>query len=234
MATVSFLVVDGVDKGRSFVGLDTPVTIGREEGNVVRLNDERVSRFHAKVQDDQEQVVLTDLESTNGTSVNGEPVQLRLLRPGDRVAVGRSVLVFGTIEEIAASLKGGAPSAKVADVDVTMSNTRDDESPPGMVTDLFSSDSDFDVEAEAEFDVFDRKPPDLPLRLSPAQAAQLSEVLDYLQRALAAATDSVHLPPNAKDARLPIENWHRVQTVLHFLAQYSRKVSEPNGSTMVD
>src|SRR5215211_6471439 len=105
MATVSFQVIDGVDKGRAYEDLVTPVTIGREEGNVVRLNDERVSRFHAKIQEDHGEVVLTDLDSTNGTSVNGEPVQLRLLRPGDQVSLGRSKLLFGAPDEIAAAIQ---------------------------------------------------------------------------------------------------------------------------------
>src|SRR5436305_7063765 len=102
MKTVTFQVLEGVDKGRTFRDLPVPCSIGREEGNVLRLNDERVSRFHAKVQFDGEDVILTDLESTNGTRINGDPVQLRRLLPGDRVCLGRSVLVFGTTEEIKA------------------------------------------------------------------------------------------------------------------------------------
>src|SRR5438874_432671 len=50
MRNVTFLVLEGVDKGRVFRDLTIPVTIGREEGNALRLNDERVSRYHAKVQ----------------------------------------------------------------------------------------------------------------------------------------------------------------------------------------
>ena len=96
MPTVTFQVLEGIDKGRVFRDLPTPVTIGREEGNVLRLNDERVSRFHAKVQFDNDDVILTDLESTNGTRVNGNVVQIRRLRPGDRIGVGRSLLLFGS------------------------------------------------------------------------------------------------------------------------------------------
>ena len=102
MPVVTFQVLEGIDKGRIFRELPTPVTIGREEGNVLRLNDERVSRFHAKVQFDNGEIILTDLESTNGTRVNGNVVQIRRLRPGDRVGVGRSLLLFGSEEEIAA------------------------------------------------------------------------------------------------------------------------------------
>src|SRR5438270_4045894 len=100
MTNVTFEVLEGIDKGRTFRDLPTPVTIGREEGNMLRLNDERVSRFHAKVQLDNGEVILTDLESTNGTRVNNNVVQIRRLRPGDRVGVGRSVLLFGSGEEI--------------------------------------------------------------------------------------------------------------------------------------
>src|SRR3989475_12758687 len=111
MSAVTFQVLEGVDKGRVFRALPTPVTIGREEGNVLRLNDERVSRFHAKVQLDAEDFIITDLESTNGTRVNGTVVQIRRLRFGDRVSIGRSLLLFGSNEEIAArmaSLESGA------------------------------------------------------------------------------------------------------------------------------
>src|SRR5438874_12615331 len=87
MPELTFQVLDGVDRGRVFRNLPTPITIGREEGNMLRLNDERVSRYHAKVQFDNEDVILTDLDSTNGTRINGNPVQIRRLRPGDRVGV---------------------------------------------------------------------------------------------------------------------------------------------------
>src|SRR6266849_7141711 len=100
MTTVTFQVLDGVDRGRVFRNLPPPITIGREEGNMLRLNDERVSRFHAKVQQDNGDIILTDLESTNGTRVNNSVVQIRRLRFGDRITVGRSLLLFGSDEEI--------------------------------------------------------------------------------------------------------------------------------------
>src|SRR5437762_4712709 len=102
MMSVTFQVLEGVDKGRIFRDLPVPVTIGREEGNLLRLNDERVSRYHAKVQQDNGDLILTDLDSTNGTRVNGNVVQIRRLRIGDRVHVGRSILLFGSEQEIRA------------------------------------------------------------------------------------------------------------------------------------
>ena len=82
------------------------MTIGREEGNSVQLNDERVSRFHLKIQEEDDKLVLTDLESTNGTRVNGESVRMWVLRPGDVISLGRTLLLFGSPDEIATRLAG--------------------------------------------------------------------------------------------------------------------------------
>lgn len=219
MALVTLQVVDGVDKGRDFVGLTTPVTMGREEGNAIRLNDDRVSRFHAKIQEDKGHLVLTDLDSTNGTRVNGETVQLRLLRAGDRINIGRSTLILG-------------------DLDAIIAATKQEQADPSSLTLAGGSGLDRDIErrtqlAASEFesgiavDPFLRRPPELPDGLSPAQAAQLSEVLDYLHRGLAAATEPVLIPEGKHEAQLPQMSWQRVQYVLAQLARYSRVVGEP-------
>ena len=100
MAEVTLQVLEGLERGKTFRNLAAPVSIGREEDNVVRLNDERVSRFHAKIQEDAGRIILTDLESTNGTRVNGRPISARVLRPGDQISVGRCLLAFGSREEL--------------------------------------------------------------------------------------------------------------------------------------
>src|SRR5260370_38490808 len=102
MMMVTFQVLDGVDRGKVFKNLMPPVTIGLEEGNILRLNDERVSRFHAKVQQDNSDIILTDLESTNGTRFNVNVVQIRRFRPGDRINLVRSPFQLDSTEEIAA------------------------------------------------------------------------------------------------------------------------------------
>ena len=104
MTPITLRVLDGADRGHVYEELEPPITIGREEGNSVQLNDERISRFHLKIQEDQDKLVLTDLESTNGTRVNGEDTQLRILRFGDVISLGRSVLLFGTREQIAGAI----------------------------------------------------------------------------------------------------------------------------------
>src|SRR5204862_3256255 len=104
MTGITIRVLDGADRGRVFQDLNPPITVGREEGNTIQLNDERVSRYHVKIQEDHDRLVITDLESTNGTKVNNEDVQLRILRFGDMIQLGRSILLFGSREQIAQRL----------------------------------------------------------------------------------------------------------------------------------
>jgi DNA-binding winged helix-turn-helix (wHTH) protein len=69
--------------------------LGREPEAVVRLVSEKASRRHARIVVDEKDAVLEDLGSKNGTHVNGarvrEPVALQ---PGDRIEIGRELLVF--------------------------------------------------------------------------------------------------------------------------------------------
>ena len=114
MNAITLRVLDGSDRGRVYEGIAPPVTIGREEGNTIQLNDERVSRFHIKIQEDNDNLVLTDLESTNGTKVNGEEIQLRILRIGDMISVGRSVLLLGSREDIAKRVSKLQPNSHLS------------------------------------------------------------------------------------------------------------------------
>ncbi len=118
MSGITLRVLDGADRGRVYQNLPLPITIGREEGNAIQLNDERVSRYHIKIQEDHSRTVITDLESTNGTKVNGEDIQLRILRYGDIISVGRSVILFGSRDQIAQRL----------------ARLRGDDSDPGAAT----------------------------------------------------------------------------------------------------
>ena len=197
MPAVTFRVVDGIDKGRIFRDLPTPVTIGREEGNLLRLNDERVSRYHAKVQSDNGEIILTDLESTNGTRVNNIVVQIRRLRPGDRISIGRSQLVFGSDEEIRGRM------AALSVLDVPPPGPSEPGTLPATVhasalAAQFDHDVDFDIagtdkitQADGTLFLGNRPLPPLPQKMTPAQAARLAELLDFLHRQLTIATEEL-------------------------------------------
>ncbi|HEV8486088.1 MAG TPA: adenylate/guanylate cyclase domain-containing protein [Blastocatellia bacterium] len=76
------------------LGLDE-IRIGRAAGrNDVVLNDERVSRQHATIRRSDNAFVLNDLESANGTFVNGLRINERLLSNHDTISIGNFALVY--------------------------------------------------------------------------------------------------------------------------------------------
>ncbi|MDJ0521262.1 MAG: GGDEF domain-containing protein [Planctomycetota bacterium] len=76
-------------------------TIGRAPEATFTLQDLGVSREHACVTAGDEAHVLEDVGSTNGTRVNGRPLQGRhVLRDGDKIVVGESVLRFGLADDM--------------------------------------------------------------------------------------------------------------------------------------
>jgi hypothetical protein len=222
MALVTLQVLDGADRGRVYENLPTPVTIGREEGNTVQLNDERVSRFHLKVQEDDDKLVLTDLESTNGTKVNGEAVQLWMLRFGDVISVGRSLLLFGARDEIAqrlAALRGVDLSAGVP-----LDPEEIDQASPSVNLDFELNWTD-SPDARATLHML--LPPELPARLTTGQAAQLCELLQYLHLRMRGLIQSVE--PAGKSERITLEarQWQNLLDLQGRLAGYLRDIGEP-------
>jgi pSer/pThr/pTyr-binding forkhead associated (FHA) protein len=234
MPVVTFQVLEGIDKGRTFRELATPVTIGREEGNTLRLNDERVSRFHAKVQFDNGEIILTDLESTNGTRVNGNVVQIRRLRPGDRIGVGRSLLLFGSDKEINARNAALSGISTPATGEVTSSVVPATIHAQTLAS-QFDHDLDFDLNPHDKITVTagslflgSRPLPPLPQKMTPSQAARLAELLDFLHRHLTLATDNINANEEGTHITLRYADWQRVLAVQMVLARYVRAVAEPD------
>lgn len=80
--------------GRSFPLQPGSTVIGRGDQATLRLPDVGISRRHARIDFDGNQVVLTDLGSTNGTMVNGQRISAVALNPGDMIQVGTTTLTF--------------------------------------------------------------------------------------------------------------------------------------------
>lgn len=224
MRTVTFLVLEGVDKGRFYRDLPIPVTIGREEGNALRLNDERVSRFHAKIQADDGDIILTDLDSTNGTRVNGQPVQIRRLRAGDQVLIGRTMLLFGTMEEIDARKQaqtqplvqgGGAQTIRADELAEAASKLS------------MANRNKGDTVYPMEWSVREVDIPPLPQKLTGAQAARLAEIFDYLHRGITSAVENIEANEDGTEVKLGFQEWQTIQAVQLMLARYGRLISEP-------
>jgi pSer/pThr/pTyr-binding forkhead associated (FHA) protein len=222
MTLVTFRVIDGADRGREFADVPTPLTIGREEGNPIQLNDERVSRYHLKIQEDQDKIVLADLESTNGTKVNGESVQLWILRPGDVISLGRSVLVYGSRAEIArrlASLRG----ADIAQGVTMPTDDLEDESSS------FSLDAELNLgdDPEALALLHALMPPELPADLSPGQIAQLAELLQFIHMRIRRLIETVQTKDKSERVTLDARQWQNLIDLQDRLANYLRTIGEP-------
>jgi hypothetical protein len=80
--------------GRTYPLSVGSTVIGRGDQANLRLPDVGISRRHARLDFDGGQVVLTDLGSTNGTSVNGQRVSAVALNPGDMIQIGTTTLTF--------------------------------------------------------------------------------------------------------------------------------------------
>ena len=65
------------------------LVLGRSAASDVPVYDPTISRRHAELTAGPDGVQLRDLESSNGTSINGERVAIGLLKPGDTVTFGR-------------------------------------------------------------------------------------------------------------------------------------------------
>jgi FhaA, N-terminal domain/FHA domain len=90
----SLILDDG--SNRYYQLTEGSTVVGRGQDAQFRLPDTGVSRRHLEVTWDGQTAMLTDLGSTNGTTVNGTPVQTWRLVDGDVVRVGQSRLVFRT------------------------------------------------------------------------------------------------------------------------------------------
>lgn len=221
MALITLRVLHGADRGRVFMDLPTPVTIGREEGNSIQLNDERVSRYHLKLQDDNDKIVATDLESTNGTKINGEDVQVRIIRHGDMIAVGRSLLLVGShsdidrrIAEVSAKHQPAA-NGHARQLQERMNRIAGHQS--DIVDDM----------SGVRSPLLPSGPPPLPERLSPAQTAEFAELLDYVQGILREASEGSVMRPGAEKVDLEFPQWQALLDLQARLAEMQRSIGEP-------
>lgn len=93
-ATLSILLGEGV--GRVFELRSPLAIIGRDDDAEIRLEDQGISRRHASISyhHEEREFRVNDLESANGTLLNGSRVSSYALRHGDKVLVGETLLVF--------------------------------------------------------------------------------------------------------------------------------------------
>jgi diguanylate cyclase (GGDEF)-like protein len=91
----ALVVICGPELGRKYDLRTFPVVIGRATSADVQVDQESISRQHAELRSEGDQVILADLGSTNGTFVNDERVETPyMLKNGDLLKIGRTIFKF--------------------------------------------------------------------------------------------------------------------------------------------
>lgn len=90
----SLVVEEGADLGKEFPLSAIRSSIGRRDTCDIVLNDNSISRRHAQIEKNNEGFYITDLNSTNGTYVNGLLIDTYKLASGDVITLGNTVLIF--------------------------------------------------------------------------------------------------------------------------------------------
>ncbi len=235
MTEVTFQILEGMERGRMFAELETPFTIGREEDNGVQLNDERVSRFHLKVQEDAGKVILTDLESTNGTRVNGVPTRMRVLQVGDLVSIGRCLLVFGTPKEIGQRYRASdsVPLKKLKDViDGSHPDEDDDFVETSRTVDPGSSHpSDWSDMLDSAGQELAAATPPIPDTFRLAQRAQLADLIAFVHQQIFVFLQNGRersVDDGSGQRLVDGTSWQQMIALEMRLAQMIREVSDPD------
>jgi pSer/pThr/pTyr-binding forkhead associated (FHA) protein len=215
MSTVTLRIIDGADRGKTYSDLHTPVSIGREAGNSIQLNDDRVSRFHLKIHMDRDNFLLTDLESTNGTIVNGEETTMKILRFGDVIRVGRTTMLFGTREEIHRRLQ--KVGANDVEKQLAAASVGDSNCSQPWVND-----------PNYQLKLFEGTPPEIPGRMTPAQLAQFLEVIEFMHLNLRRLISDIESGGGQPPYELNLAQFQYLLDMQARLAEYIRKSSRPN------
>lgn len=104
MADLTIEIVEGPGAGKQ-VTLTEPLDIGRDPHSGLILDDDQVSRHHARITPDESGAVVEDLGSSNGTFVNhNELVAPARVTDGDELLIGVSVLQLRSAVQVAAQL----------------------------------------------------------------------------------------------------------------------------------
>ncbi len=94
----ALVIIDGKDKGLTF-SLDGKerFKIGRAMSSDLKLSDGKISREHCVVESVRDHHIIIDLESSNGTVVNGERVKKTVLKEGDYIRLGFTMLRYDRV-----------------------------------------------------------------------------------------------------------------------------------------
>lgn len=90
----SLFVIRGNDQGTRFEFAEGTTSLGRDASNEIQLHDTEISRRHAQIYAAGNVYTVSDLNSSNGTYVNGRPIDAHRLENGDHLQIGRTLMLF--------------------------------------------------------------------------------------------------------------------------------------------
>jgi pSer/pThr/pTyr-binding forkhead associated (FHA) protein len=94
-----FKITNGPQAGAEFLLRKSVTTLGRALDNDIVLESSEVSRQHARIELQSDGMRIIDLNSTNGTRVNGRSIRSQNVKAGDDVAFGNlSAKILGDVE----------------------------------------------------------------------------------------------------------------------------------------
>lgn len=112
-AMLKLVIVDGPSRGKEFPLGDGETVLGRTSETPVELPSTKVSRRHAAIRVARGQVEIEDLNSSNGTYLNGKRITRSAVPAGAKIVVGEYVLqVFNGGKAQGAPQTGGRPGGK--------------------------------------------------------------------------------------------------------------------------
>ncbi|MFZ1937006.1 MAG: FHA domain-containing protein, partial [Thermoguttaceae bacterium] len=96
----TLFVIRGVDQGSRFELTEPTVRLGRDPSSTIPLHDTEVSRHHAEIRWIDGEYAISDLNSSNGTFINGQRIRQQQLASGDQLQVGSTLMLYtGPAEE---------------------------------------------------------------------------------------------------------------------------------------
>ncbi|MDO4574061.1 MAG: FHA domain-containing protein [Planctomycetia bacterium] len=222
---ITLRILDGPDKGREYHDIPLPASIGREPQNTIPLSDERVSRYHCRIQEDHGKVLLTDVESTNGTKLNGQSIWLGVLYPGDLIAVGQTLILAGTRQEIQERLTLLSETGQVgAGRRFITDENSEQELPPSLVREVaFLGDDVSGILTRLHA----LMPPNLPENLTPGQAADLADLLLYVQLRLRFLVESADPQKITGRITWSVEDWQCMLDLYSRITEYCTTLTNP-------
>jgi len=129
----TLFVIRGVDQGSRFELTEPTIRLGRDPSSTIPLHDTEVSRHHVEIRWVDGEYAISDLNSSNGTFINGQRIRHQQLASGDQLQVGSTLMLYtGPAEEsqenLADIISIGSPAGTVDNSRIVRSVTQQEGS----------------------------------------------------------------------------------------------------------